>query len=78
MCWGAGQSGQIGNGLRSDVPVPTLVSNLTDVKAIAAGGSHTCAIVQDGTVFCWGDDSIGQLGDGTVVLSGVPANVVGY
>ncbi|MGB4917091.1 MAG: protein kinase, partial [Propionicimonas sp.] len=38
---------------------------LNGVAALAAGGSHTCALAQDGTVRCWGNNSSGQLGDGT-------------
>jgi len=45
------------------VPVP--VAGLSDAAEIALGDHHACARRTDGTVACWGDDSEGQLGDGT-------------
>ena len=64
-CWGAGVSGQLGNGPVANAPVPVPVSNLKGARAIAAGGGHTCALMQDGTAQCWGADDRGQLGDGS-------------
>ena len=78
MCWGAGQAGQLGNGSRADNTTPSAVSSLTDVKILAAGANFTCAITSDGTSYCWGDNTYGQLADGTVMETGVAANVVGY
>jgi alpha-tubulin suppressor-like RCC1 family protein len=52
-CWGAGYQGQLGNNTTysSNSPVQSWVGQ---VKAIAAGGNHTCALV-GGEVYCWGD-----------------------
>lgn len=47
------------------------------VLELAAGPAHTCARLDDGTVWCWGDNSRGQLGDGTHVDRGVPTLVAG-
>ena len=54
---------------------PVQVSELTDVIGIAAGGQHSIALKSDGTVWTWGDNSDGQLGDGTRISSSVPVQV---
>jgi len=66
-CWGDNQFGQLGDGGASGPlsRVPVAVSGLANAVAIAAGHEHTCALLADGTARCWGDNSIGQLGDGT-------------
>ena len=44
---------------------PVQVSGLTNVTAIAGGRHHTIALKSDGTVWTWGYNDYGQLGDGT-------------
>jgi len=69
-CWGLDGNGQLGDGTFGDASQkydqrsPVTVTGLTGAVAIAAGGFHTCAIVGGGAVKCWGDDGMGQLGDG--------------
>jgi alpha-tubulin suppressor-like RCC1 family protein len=66
-CWGQGGSGQLGNGGNSDKSTPTLTSSLGTGRvavAISSGGSHTCALLDNGEVFCWGLGGSGQLGNG--------------
>ena len=64
-CWGRGNYGQLGNGATSDKSTPTLTSSLgTGRTAVASGSSHTCAILDNGSVSCWGRGNYGQLGNG--------------
>ncbi|MBI4700441.1 MAG: hypothetical protein HY744_04610, partial [Deltaproteobacteria bacterium] len=75
-CWGDGSSGQLGNGTNADSLTPTLASGLGDTVSLAATGSqHNCALRADGTVWCWGANAKGQLGDGTTSPSSVPVKV---
>jgi alpha-tubulin suppressor-like RCC1 family protein len=69
LAWGNGQYGQLGDGnfyLNPPFGVATAVpvSGLTTVAAIAGGPHHSLALKSDGTVWAWGYDSNGQLGDG--------------
>jgi alpha-tubulin suppressor-like RCC1 family protein len=66
-CWGYNYYGQLGDGGGPNRSVPALVSNLAGltVVAIGAGQNHTCAVISDGTLRCWGWNGYGQLGDGS-------------
>jgi alpha-tubulin suppressor-like RCC1 family protein len=75
-CWGLNEDGQLGNGSSTSSPVPVSVSGLTaNVIALAAGYHHTCALLVGGNVRCWGDNSFGQLGDGTKTSTRAPVDV---
>ncbi len=56
--------GQIGDGTTTSRNAPVPVSGLTDVSAMAGGYFHTLALKSDGTVWAWGRDNEGQLGNG--------------
>jgi alpha-tubulin suppressor-like RCC1 family protein len=53
------------------------VPGLSDVRRLALGGFFSCALRTDGTVLCWGDNQMGQLGDGTTQARTSPVAVVG-
>ncbi len=75
-CWGLDTFGQLGRG--SSEPVgdqPGEVAALTAVpvpaaRSVVAGSAHTCALLTDGGVACWGDGFFGQLGNGSTDIVG--------
>lgn len=66
QCWGDNSIGELGNNdLPMDSAVPVTVSGITNAVAVAAGGADNCALLNDGTVQCWGQNNDGQVGNGT-------------
>ncbi len=66
-CWGSSGDGQLGNGGTADRATPTLTSSLgtgRTAMALSSGGTHTCAILDNGSVSCWGQGGAGRLGNG--------------
>jgi alpha-tubulin suppressor-like RCC1 family protein len=72
-CWGANGSGSLGDGTSQDSTIPTTVLDargmplagvLSDGLSISGTASHTCAILGDGSLYCWGWNSKGQIGNG--------------
>jgi alpha-tubulin suppressor-like RCC1 family protein len=78
-CWGSNSNGQLGDGTRSGKLVPTPTAVIPEpVVEVSAGGSETCARTASGGAWCWGDNSFGQIGDGSVLTARlVPTKVVG-
>jgi alpha-tubulin suppressor-like RCC1 family protein/subtilase family serine protease len=78
-CWGLDHRGQVGDGVFTNIgrvtPVPVL--GLEHVTELSAAQFHTCALLTDGTVRCWGDNASGQLGDGTTDPKATPVAVAG-
>jgi alpha-tubulin suppressor-like RCC1 family protein len=78
VCWGLNDSGQLGDGSTTSRTTPVVVAGLTGDPALPAPGRyHTCVLLADGGVKCWGDNAYGQLGDGTTTDRLVPVGVTG-
>ncbi|MBI4945196.1 MAG: T9SS type A sorting domain-containing protein [Bacteroidetes bacterium] len=74
--WGLNASGQLGNGTSgTPIPVPVQVTSLAGITSIAGGGYHSLALKNDSTVWTWGYNSYGELGNGTNTDSNVPVQV---
>lgn len=66
--WGRNRYGQLGNGISGEdafSSTPVQVTGLANIVAVAAGGTHALALKNDGTVWAWGSNNHGQVGDGT-------------
>lgn len=80
LCWGLNNYGQVGEGVADGDRLkltPTAVAGLSDAVAISAGSHHTCAISRSRGALCWGFNTRGELGDGTVEQRIQPTPVVG-
>ncbi|MDH5718124.1 MAG: DUF4215 domain-containing protein, partial [Spirochaetia bacterium] len=87
LLWGWGRDGQLGDGDMITWLIPTTVSYLNKMiipgqigtnntwQSISTGGSHTLAIKSDGTLWAWGENSSGQLGDGTTINRDTPDQI---
>lgn len=78
QCWGKNSTGQLGNGTNTDSATPVNVVGISDAVAIRSAPMawSTCAQISTGGVECWGDNTFGQLGNGTFADSNVPVSVV--
>ena len=85
FCWGANARGQLGDGTTTQRLTPAAVNGLgSGVTAISVAthltSFHTCALMNSGALQCWGDNFLGQLGNGSGTISPVvlPVGVVGF
>lgn len=87
VCWGANDYGQLGGGsplgeggvtiAPRKVPAAASVVGLSGIRALAAGAAHTCALLADATVACWGADAGGELGTPLRANTSLPTLVPG-
>jgi alpha-tubulin suppressor-like RCC1 family protein len=78
-CWGWDGNGELGNGEHVNYSGPEIqptdgefaqphpVTGLRDATQISTGETHACAVIEGGTIECWGSDKVGQLGLGSPV-----------
>lgn len=77
-CWGWNGTGYLGDGTYTDQLTPvTNVSGITTAVKISAEGNHSCAVLANGTIQCWGNNFVGELGKGNLTSSLTPTPVVG-
>ena len=80
-CWGLNDQGQLGNpDVKTQTAVPVAVDTSGDLNGVVltsidTGINHTCALSDAGTVYCWGANDNGQIGNGTLVDSPTPVAV---
>ncbi len=78
QCWGSNSSGQCGTGSAEDTEnYAAEVQDIDSAVVLEVGGFHSCAVLDDATVACWGNNSAGQIGDGSTDDQPVPVPVLG-
>ncbi|MFA6908210.1 MAG: hypothetical protein WC263_05280, partial [Candidatus Micrarchaeia archaeon] len=66
LCWGRNENGELGDGTATEHYTPAQINSTSAFASISSGSAFSCAIrANDSRVLCWGDNSKGQLGDGT-------------
>jgi alpha-tubulin suppressor-like RCC1 family protein len=76
-CWGDDNQGELGDAFQSPhfSLVPVAVTGLGGVVGLDVGDTHVCAVRSDDSVYCWGYNAYGELGDGTTTNQGTPVKV---
>jgi alpha-tubulin suppressor-like RCC1 family protein len=75
-CWGANNRGQLGIGTTANSALtPQPVAGGLTFLSLRAGAYHVCGLVADGSAYCWGNNDLGQLGDGSTRPSTKPTKV---
>lgn len=77
-CWGSNRYGQLGWGSPEEPPqyVKVQVLGLRDVVQVVVSYQSSCALTASGEVWCWGSNSLGELGDGTFVHATAPVRTL--
>ena len=83
-CWGNNADGQLGDGTMTNAPTPpatTLTALGENVQSVCTGPYHSCALLADNTIECWGDNVDGELGTGSFMSvaapTGTPISITG-
>jgi alpha-tubulin suppressor-like RCC1 family protein len=75
-CWGKNDKGQLGDGTTESRSAPTALVGVSDVVVgLSCGVEHCCGLTDRGTVWCWGGNDVGQLGNGVISVFAPPALV---
>jgi alpha-tubulin suppressor-like RCC1 family protein len=83
-CWGRDAAGALGRpttttcGMNACDPVPDAVIGVSSAVQVSAGAKYACARTSAGDVFCWGDNTYGQLGTGDMMVPASPKPVAGF
>ena len=80
MCWGRNNHGQLGNGQSGDdeeSATPVEVSEIGTARAISSWANYNCALLEDGSVSCWGDFPLGQVIEDSTLSSSTPVQISG-
>jgi len=75
--WGENRHGQLGDGTMEDrlTPTPVATGSSKTWAKVSAGAIHTVAVATDGTLWAWGDNDNGQVGDGTAINRTMPTPI---
>lgn len=74
--WGDGSAGSLGHGSATNRSSPIQIGALTNWVQVSAGhGGHSAGVRADGTMWCWGVNNFGQLGDGSIIGKSSPVQV---
>jgi alpha-tubulin suppressor-like RCC1 family protein len=78
FCWGRNNEGQLGDGTLFDRAAPVIAGTPgAQWRSAVAGANHSCGIAANGAVYCWGKNTSGEVGDGTLLRRTTPVAVVG-
>jgi alpha-tubulin suppressor-like RCC1 family protein len=77
-CWGGNGNAELGDGTRVsswEIPIQTQIGRAANWTSLAAGTDQTCGIRADHSLWCWGGNAYGQLGDGTTTDRSMPTRM---